>query len=90
MKPIERSAMAMMPASTPGPRIATSRRPQISALIERDETIMRSATGRTKRMLGVVLRAARKPSGVPRRIARRVPRVAMLIVSHSGSQSRLA
>jgi hypothetical protein len=73
MNPIERSAMAMIPASKPGPRIATSRSAQIRALTEREATMMKTATGRTNRTLGVVLRAARKATGTARRIASRCP-----------------
>ena len=47
-----------MPANTPGPMIVTSINAQISELIERDDTTTKSATGRTKATLGVVLRAA--------------------------------
>ena len=42
----------------PGPIMVTSISAQISALIERDETMMNSASGRTTTTLGVVLRAA--------------------------------
>ena len=48
----------MMPANTPGPIIVTSISAQISALIERDDTMMNRAIGRTTLTLGVVLRAA--------------------------------
>ena len=44
---MERSAMATIPASTPGPRMATSRSAQISELIEREETMASKAIGRT-------------------------------------------
>ena len=47
-----------MPANTPGPMMVTSISAQISELIERDDTMMNSATGRTNATLGVVLRAA--------------------------------
>ena len=56
--PIDRSPMARMPANTPGPTIVTSISAQISELIERDDTMMNNARGRTKATLGVVLRAA--------------------------------
>ena len=56
--PIERSPIARMPANTPGPTMVTSISAQISELIERDDTMMNSATGRTSATLGVVLRAA--------------------------------
>ena len=79
--------MAMMPANTPGPTIATSSNAQISALIERDETMTRSAIGRTTVTLGVVLRAARNAIGTATMIASSVPTVAMFIVSQSGRQS---
>ena len=47
-----------MPANTPGPMMVTSISAQISELIERDDTMMNSAIGRTNATLGVVLRAA--------------------------------
>ena len=40
--------MAMVPANTPGPMMETSSSAQISELMERDETMMNSATGRMK------------------------------------------
>src|SRR3546814_17553855 len=70
--------MAKIPASTPGPRIATRRSAQISALIDLDATITKSAIGRTKATLGVVSRAARKATGTAIRSERRVPSVAMV------------
>ena len=79
--------MAMMPANTPGPTMATSSKAQMSELMEREETMMKRATGRTKSRLGVVLRAAQKAVGTARTSAMRVPRVAMLMVSQSGRQS---
>ena len=79
--------MAMTPAKTPGPMIAMRRSAQISELIERVETMMRSAIGRTKRAEGVVLRAARKATGTARNRAPIVPRVAMFSVSQIGHQS---
>jgi hypothetical protein len=47
MKPIERRPIAITPASSPGPMIETSSSAQISELIEREATMMNSATGRT-------------------------------------------
>ena len=79
--------MAMTPAKTPGPMIVTNSKPQISELIDREATISSSAKGRTIRALGVVLRAARNATGTAMTIAISVPRVAMLIVSQSGSMS---
>ena len=87
MKPIDRSEMAMMPASAPGPMMETSSSAQMSELIERDETMMNSASGRTKATLGVVLRAARNATGSAMPMASSVPMVAMLSVSHSGHHS---
>ena len=89
MKPIERSAIARMPASTPGPRIVTSTSAQMIALIEREETMISRPIGRTNLALGVVLRAVRKASGTATATARSVPSVAMLIVSQSGFQTAL-
>src|SRR5262245_29910150 len=73
-----------MPANTPGPMIVTNISAQMSELIERDETMMNSATGRIKAMLGVVLRAAQYATGTARTIAMTVPSVAILMVSHIG------
>lgn len=63
MKPIERNAIAMMPANSPGPTIETNNKAQMSELIEREETMISSAIGRTKVVLGVVLGAARNATG---------------------------
>lgn len=79
--------MAKIPATCPGPMMATSSRPQMIELIEREATMTSSATGRTRVADGVVLRAARKASGTARTTASSVPRVAMLTVSHSGHHS---
>ena len=78
--------MATMPANTPGPMIAIKRSAQISELIDRVATMIRSATGRTRYRDGVVLRAARKATGTARIRAMIVPSVAMLIVSQIGRQ----
>ena len=67
--------------------MATSNSAHISELMEREETMMSSATGRTKRRLGVVLLAARKATGMAIITPIIVPRVAILRVSHSGVQS---
>ena len=60
---MERKLIATIPATTPGPMIETSRRAQIKELIEREETMISNAIGRTNLALGVVLRAARKATG---------------------------
>ena len=57
---------------------------QISELMERDDTMTRSASGRTSHPLGVVLRAARNAIGTAMTIANKVPSVAIASVSHSG------
>src|SRR3546814_13710398 len=77
--PMERSPMAIMPASTPGPTMVTSISAQMSELMEREETMMKRATGLTSVTLGVVLRAARKATGTAMMIASKVPSVAMLM-----------
>src|SRR5579862_9453532 len=79
--------MARMPASTPGPRIVTSISAQISELIERDDTMTNSATGRTSAALGVVLRAAQYATGTATTMPMAVPSVAILMVSQSGRPS---
>src|SRR3972149_772658 len=76
-----------MPARTPGPMIDTSSSAQISELIEREDTMSRSAAGRTSTALGVVFRAASKAMGTAGTSAASGPSVAMLIVSQSGRQS---
>ena len=88
MKPIERSPIARMPARIPGPRIVTKTSAQTIALIDRDETMISSAAGRTNAALGVVLRAARNATGTATTTAKSVPSVAMFIVSHRGAQRR--
>ena len=75
----------MIPASNPGPMIATSSSAQISALIEREATMMNRAIGRRMVAEGVVFRAARKAIGTAMITPPIVPIVAMLIVSHRGS-----
>ena len=81
--------MAISPANTPGPMILTSSKAQISELIERLETMISRAMGRMNRADGVVLRAARKATGIAINSAITVPRVAMFSVSHNGSHSLL-
>jgi hypothetical protein len=39
MKPIDCRAMAKIPASTPGPKIATNNKAQMSELMEREATM---------------------------------------------------
>jgi hypothetical protein len=86
MKPIERKAIAKIPAKTPGPKIATKSRAQINELIDLEATITNSATGLTTATLGVVLLAAKKAIGTAITKPKRVPKVAMLMVSHKGHQ----
>ena len=85
---MERKLMATIPATTPGPMIDTSKSDQIKELIEREETMIRRAIGRTN-LLGVVFRAARKATGTAITIAIIVPMVAMLRVSQSGTHNSL-
>jgi len=66
--PMDRIAIAMTPANTPGPMIAISRSAQISELMERVETIISNAMGRIRKREGVVLRAAKKATGTARTI----------------------
>src|SRR6202048_995229 len=79
--------MARMPASTPGPTMVTSINAQIKELMERDDTMIKRASGRARIALGVVLRAARYATGIARRTPIAVPSVAMLTVSQIGRQS---
>ena len=79
--------MAKIPASTPGPSIATSNNAQIRELIEREPTMISKAIGRTNFVLGVVLRAAKKATGTAMINPIKVPRVAILMVSQSGHKS---
>ena len=76
-----------MPANTPGPTIATSKSAQISELIEREETMIKSAIGRTKRRWAWCCAPRRRRPAQRITIAMAVPRVAMLMVSHRGNQS---
>ena len=89
MKPMERKLIAKIPANTPGPMIETSKSDQIRELIEREETMIKRAIGRTNLELGVVFLAARKATGIAITIANIVPMVAMLIVSQSGFHNSL-
>lgn len=72
----------MMPAKTPGPRIATRSNSQSNELMEREATMTRNAMERRMFLLGGVLRAAKKAIGMAAKIPIRVTRAAMLIVSH--------
>ena len=83
MNPMERKAIARIPATCPGPNSATSKSAQTRALIDREETIRRRANGRTAGN-GAVFRAARSATGTAAITARSVPKVAMVIVSHKG------
>ena len=76
MKPTDRAATAKMPATAPGPKIATNSRPQITVLIERDPTRMARPIAQVK-PLAVVLRAARNATGIASTTAIIVPSVAM-------------
>ena len=67
--------------------MAISNSAQISELMDREDTITNSATGRTNAALGVVLWAAQKATGTASTTAIRVPRVAILMVSHTGSHN---
>ena len=64
--------------------MATSSKAQIKELIDRLETIMNKAIGRTKPTLGVVLLAAKNATGTATINASTVPSVAILMVSHNG------
>ena len=86
-KPIERREMAMTPANRPGPTMETSNKAQIRELMEREDTMINNATGRTNLALGVVLRAARNATGTAMTMENIVPSVAMFMVSQIGSQS---
>src|SRR5690554_2817381 len=86
--PIERKAIAKIPANKPGPKIDTSNNAQINELIEREATIHSNANGRRIRRDGVVLLAARNANGTAITMPNKVPRVAMLMVSHSGFHKR--
>ena len=83
-KPTLRADTAAMPASGPGPKIATKSRPQITVFTEREATRMPRPTAQVK-PLAVVLRAARNAIGTEKTTAIAVPSVAMWIVSMSGA-----
>ena len=80
-KPIERRAMAIMPAKIPGPNMVTKSNAQIRELMEREEAIISKAIGRTKVVEGVVFRAAKKAIGNAIITPSSVPKVAMFSVS---------
>ena len=77
--------MAINPAKTPGPMIATNNKAQISELIERDETIIKRAKFRIIYLSGVVFLAAKNAIGMAIIVASTVPKVAMFNVSHKGT-----
>ena len=79
-KPIDRNAMANMPASAPGPNTATNNSAQISEFTEREETRMKVAR-RLRVRERVILRAASNATGSARAIESRVPSVAIWNVS---------
>jgi hypothetical protein len=79
--------MATTPAKTPGPMIAISSNAQIKELMERVETIIKSAIGRAKKREGVVLLAARNATGTANIKEMIVPNVAMFNVSQIGRPS---
>jgi len=76
--------IAMTPAKTPGPMIAINNNAQISELIERVETMIKSAIGLMTNREGVVLRAAINATGTARINENMVPKVAMFSVSQIG------
>ena len=86
-KPIDRIAIAMTPAKTPGPMMAISSSAHISELIERVETMIRRAMGRINNAEGVVFRAARNATGTAKHNAIIVPSVAIFSVSQIGRPS---
>ena len=81
---MDRIAIAITPAKTPGPIMAISSNAQISELIERVDTMISSAMGRINRRDGVVLRAARNATGTASISEKIVPKVAMFSVSQIG------
>src|SRR5579871_375747 len=80
VKPIERKAIARVPARGPGPNMATNRRAHIKELIDREVTKTNLAN-RLSARFGVTLRAARRPTGKAMTIAMIVPSVAICSVS---------
>ena len=76
VKPIERKAMASVPASGPGPKTATNSSAQTSELIDREVTKTNLAN-RLSARFGVTLRAASRPTGTAMTIAMMVPSVAI-------------
>ncbi len=82
MKPTERSAIARVPASGPGPNTATNSSAQTREFTEREVTNTNLAN-RFSARLGATLRAAISPIGTAIAMAIRVPSVAMWSVSTS-------
>ena len=62
MKPMERAAIAQMPAIGPGPKMATKTSAQTTVLTDREATRMSRPMAQVA-VLNVVLRAARKATG---------------------------
>ena len=77
--------MAQMPAMAPGPNMATKINAQTTVLIEREATRMKRPMVQV-RPLYVVLRAEMKATGMAMTTVTAVPRVAMWMVSNSGSR----
>jgi len=76
MKPMDRAAMAQMPAMGPGPKMATNKSPHTTVLTDRDVTRMKRPINQVTG-LKVVLRAARNAMGNAIKMVTAVPRVAI-------------
>jgi hypothetical protein len=83
-KPIERNAMASVPASAPGPKMPTNSSAHTSEFTLRDDTST-SFAARFTGVDGTRLWAASTPTGSAITSARRVPSDAMWMVSISAS-----
>ena len=84
MTPIDRKAMAQMPAMGPGPKMATNSSPHTTVLTEREVTRINRPMNQVT-TLGLVLRADKNAIGKAMITVAAVPRVAIWMVSSSGA-----
>jgi len=81
--PIERTAIASVPASAPEPKTMTNTKAQMMTFTDRDAEMM-NFPSRSVYRFGVVFSAPSNDTGIDNRIASAVPRIAMWTVSIIG------
>src|SRR6056297_2899705 len=82
-KPIDRTAIASVPASAPEPKMMTNTSAQMMTFTDRDAEMM-NFPRRNEYRLGVVFSAPSSDTGTDSKIASAVPRMAMWTVSIIG------